>query len=230
MKYTLEAQDADAWIEYVKSEGNKTEILSYAKEEREATLIGAVYDKNGSLVFAESSKISLSPIPTYGDVTFDGDITGYSVCLFIWEDVNSLVPAGIKGSSKSFAGKKNAEITFVSQEPESQNGKMNTIDKDTSTVWASNGEAEIVLDIGEVMPLERVRLAFAKYNDARYIPFEVWTSEDCDTWDLVYKGRSVPFSGEFMEFLTTNSARYVKLKVFGNTVSGWSSVSEIEIY
>lgn len=231
LTYSLTVPKADAAVQIVSVEGKNVKYLAYDKDENEGVIIGAAYNEQGALVFAEiGDKISLSQTPRYGDFTFDKSIDGYKAGLFIWGNTGSLTPVSISAKTAS-AVKKLVPVSVVaSQEPESNNPAKNSCDGNTATVWASNGEQNIVYDLGGVCKITGINIAFVKYNDARYIPYEVYVSEDNVSFETVYKGNSVPYSGDFIKFITNKTGRYVKVVVKGNTVSGWSSLSEVEIY
>lgn len=230
LKYSFTTAKADACVQIVSVEGKNVKYLAYDKAEGDAVLIGAAYDENGSLVFAESEAITLSATPEYGDFTFTKSVDGYKVGLFIWEKVNNLVPIGLKDKTSSVTKKLVPVSVTASQEPESNNPAKNSCDGNLATVWASNGEQSIVYDLGDVYNITGINVAFAKYDDARYIPYEVYVSDDNVNFETVFKGNSIPQSGDFMKFITNKTGRYVKVRVKGNTTSGWSSLSEVEIY
>lgn len=230
LSYYLTAQKGDAWVQVVSAENKNVKYLAYDKQEQDAVLIGAAYDEDGTLLFAESEEITLSATPQYGDFTFTKSVDGYRVGLFIWEKANNLVPIGLNDKTASVIRKLVSVSVVASQEPEASNPAKNSYDGNQATVWASNGEQNIVYDLGGIYNITGINVAFAKYDDARYIPYEVYVSEDNINWEVIFKGNSIPYSGDFMKFITNKTARYVKVIVKGNTVSGWSSLSEVEIY
>ena len=230
LSYSFTTAKADACVQIVSVEGKNVKYLAYDKSEDDAVLIGAAYDENGSLVFAESEEISLSATPEYGDFAFTKSVDGCKVALFIWDKTNKLVPIGLKDKTSAVTKKLVPSAVTASQEPEQSNPAKNSCDGNLSTVWASNGEQNIVYDLGDVYNITGINVAFAKYDDARYIPYEVYVSEDNVNFETVFKGNSIPQSGDFMKFITNKTGRYVKVVVKGNTTSGWSSLSEVEIY
>ncbi len=232
LTYTLTTRKADAMVQFVSAEGNKVKYLAYDASGAEGVLVGAAYDENGALVFAESESVSLSSIPEYGEMTFSRSTDGYRIGLFIWEKTNSLIPIGLGDKTYSAVRKLTPVSIWASAEPEANNPAKNVVDGNTSTVWASQGVNNIVLDLGEEFKLSEIKLAFAKYSDERVIPFTLSVSSDNSSWTTVYSGNSIPYSGDYMDFyiLPDEGMRYVKLEVEGNTISGWSSVSEIAVY
>ncbi|MBR5535294.1 MAG: Ig-like domain-containing protein [Clostridia bacterium] len=229
LKYSYTTPKATAAVQIISQEGKNVKYLAYDKDEGEGVLIGAVYDKDDCLLFTESKKITLSAVPQYGDFTFTKSTDGCKAGLFIWDKVNSLNPLGIKDKTKLATGKI-APVSFIAtDEPESNNSAGNSCDGKLSTVWASKGEQNIVYDLGDVCTITGINVAFTKYADARYIPYEVYVSEDNVNYQAVFKGNSIPYSGDFMKHITNKKARYVKVVVKGNTISGWSSLAEVEI-
>jgi len=120
----------------------------------------------------------------------------------------------------------------VSQEPEPENNGRNAYDGNKSTFWASEGQQNIVLDLGSAKNVTGVGVAFRLYEDDRTIPFRVFISTDKSNWTKIYEGKSVPRSNEFIwaSLPQATSVRYVKVECDGNSVSGWTSLAEVEIY
>ncbi len=230
LTYTLTTKKGDASVQVVSAEDKKVKYLAYSKNGGEGVIIGAAYDKNGALVFAESEKITLSDTPENGEFTFSRSVEGYSVGLFIWEKTNSLIPVGLSDRTSSAIKKLVPVSITASQEPEGNNPAKNSCDGNMATGWTSNGEQNIVYDLGDICTVTGVNIAFFKYDDARYIPYEIQLSEDNASYETVFKGNSIPLSGDFMKFITNKNARYVKVIVKGSTASGWSNVTEVQIY
>ena len=230
--YTLTAPKASCAVNVVSVEGNNITYLGYDKDESSGMLIAAAYDENDVLVFCESEPVSLSKTPEYNSVEFNRSFDGYRVGLFYWAKLSSLVPLGVKDVTDGKIGKLKAVNIAATAEPEAQNPAKNAVDGNKATVWTSQGTNSIVLDMGGSKLIGLIKVAFMKYADDRHIPFMVTVSDDNINYETVYLGNSVPESGEYMYFyvLPNKNGRYVKLEVYGNTVSGWNSVSEIEVY
>ena len=120
-------------------------------------------------------------------------------------------------------------VTF-SQQPEANNPGRNAFDGNTASVWASQNAADAVIDLGKKIPVSEVGVQFMLYQDDRTIPFSVAISDDKSAWTTVFTGSSKAMSGDMLYVPVGKEARYVKVGVEGNTVSGWSSVSEIAVY
>lgn len=230
LNYTLTTAKADSAVQIVSCEGNSVKYLAYDKNEGNGVLIGAAYDENGALAFAESEEVGFTALPEYGEFTFDRSINGYKIGLYLWTEKNSLVPMGLSDKTAAVVKKLAPVAVAASQEPEANNPAKNSCDGDKATIWTSNGVQNIVYDLGGMYTIAGVNVAFAEYTDERYIPFEIYVSEDNIEWSKVYSGNSVVRSGGFMKFNANKVGRYVKVVVKGNTVSGWSSLGEVEIY
>lgn len=232
LAYTVTLEQSDGRAEIINTRDKTVKFVAYDKNSDEGELIGAAYNSEGALVFAESlGHISLLPVPYMYDALFTKSVNDYVIGLFVWNK-SGITPVIGTEKTPGTSGKIDAAAFAASSEPEAQNPAINACDGDLSTCWASQGTADIIFDLGNAYAVTETRLAFIKYNDKRIIPFTVSASEDGESWEIIYKGNSVPFNGDFMDFYLPNPAlcRYVKLTVEGNTVSGWSSVSEFEIY
>ncbi|MCH5187205.1 MAG: discoidin domain-containing protein [Oscillospiraceae bacterium] len=192
-----------------------------------ALLIGALYGPDGTLEEVKSAAVENLPRAT--EITFDKDIAGHEIKLFMWNSKAGLVP--LAPSFEAEIVKLDIASAVASSEPEPQNPAKNSYDGDLSTFWASEKEQNIVYDLGQEHTVMAVSVAFAKYDDDRTIPFKVSVSTDKVSWTEVYSGSSIPRSGDFMNFAAKGeAARYVKIDVSGNTRSHWTSLAEVEVY
>ncbi len=123
-----------------------------------------------------------------------------------------------------------ASMVNASQTPESQNHAGNVVDNNKSTVWASQGEAFVVIDLGAEKALSTVGVAMKLYEDDRTIPYKIEVSKDGSTYSEIWSGNSEMFSDDTKYVSTSESARYIRVTAYGNTVSGWNSVAEVEVY
>ncbi len=143
------------------------------------------------------------------------------------------VASGSNTTSTTATGTKvavNASSCKFSQEPEAANPGRNAFDGNAGTVWASQNQANAVIDLGKSVDVTCVGVQFKLYEDDRTIPFSISVSDDNAAWTTTFNGASTPMSGAMVFAPVGKKARYVKVEVMGNTVSGWSSVSEIEVY
>lgn len=150
-----------------------------------------------------------------------------SVEVYVWDEMEPVVPHSESGE---LIRKLPIEGFTASAEPEANNAAENSCDGKRSTVWAAQGVQNIVYDLGKVCTLRNIDVAFFKYDDERYIPFEVYVSEDNAAWSLVHEGNSPIKSDEFVSIDARIDGRYIKVVVKGNTVNGWSRISEVEIH
>ncbi len=232
VKYTLTLPKGDAAMYVLSAEGNKVTFFGYDKNEESGVVIGAAYDKNGALVFADDKEITLSELPGYQTVEFDRSFDGYKVGLFYWTKTNSLVPLGLNDMTEAPIGKLKPVAVTATAEPEANNPAVNAVDGNMDTLWTSQGVHSIVLDMGKTVKLNAVKLAFRKYEDDRITPFTVFVSEDNVNWEVVYNGHTVPYSGDFMTFYVKGGkvGRYVRVEGRGHSVAGWNAITEIEVY
>ncbi len=230
LKYSVAAVKAESFVQYVSSEGKRVTFLGYDESESEGVLVAAAYNKDGALAFSEAKPVSLTNTLTESTINFNRSFDGYRVGLFYWSKLNNLSPIGLKGMAPAPVGKLNPVSFSVTAEPEANNPGKNALDGNLSTAWTSQGTHSITLDFGNVKTISKVKLAFMKYDDERYIPFTVYSSEDGENYEVIYSGNSVVKSGDYMTFVTNKTARYVKLEARGNTTSGWNSVTEFEVY
>ena len=118
----------------------------------------------------------------------------------------------------------------ASQTPEANNHAGNLIDNNKSSVWASQGEAFVVIDLGSEKTLATVGVAMKLYEDDRTIPYMIEVSKDGSSYAEIWSGNSEMFSDATQYVSTSEKARYVRVTAYGNTVSGWNSIAEIEVY
>ena len=123
-----------------------------------------------------------------------------------------------------------ASMLNASQTPESNNHAGNLIDNNKSSVWASQGEAFVVIDLGSEKTLATIGVAMKLYEDDRTIPYMIEVSKDGSSYAEIWSGNSEMFSDATQYVSTSEKARYVRVTAYGNTVSGWNSVAEIEVY
>ncbi|MCD8049410.1 MAG: discoidin domain-containing protein, partial [Clostridia bacterium] len=117
-----------------------------------------------------------------------------------------------------------------SQQPEAANPGANAFDGNSSTLWSSQNQAYVVIDLGATTGITCVGVQFKLYEDSRTIPYSIYVSDDNSSWTQVFNGSSVALSNATLYATVNQNARYVKVQFEGNTVSGWSSVTEIEVY
>ncbi len=150
--------------------------------------------------------------------------------VFVWDGFNFIKPIIDYVPGGEIVRRLEIQGFTASNEPEANNPAINSFDNDKTTSWSSLGVQNIVYDLSEVYALRRIRVMFFKYDDDRYIPYEVYASKDCENWSLLQTGNSPVKSDEFVEVDTSIDARFVKIVVKGNSFNGWNRISEVEIY
>lgn len=170
---------------------------------------------------------------------FDDEIVSLGADINAKNDVNVLtivdnrLSEGKKQLKETeYSGTKyTVEAVWASQEPESENIAANTIDEQSGTKWAAEGEADITWDLGDVKVCGFINLSFANGNIRKQI-FDLYTSEDGISWTKRFSGMSsgVTESAEAFDLGNCN-ARYVRLNSHGSTgTSQWISLTNAEIY
>ncbi|MGM9551752.1 MAG: discoidin domain-containing protein [Clostridia bacterium] len=123
-----------------------------------------------------------------------------------------------------------SNMLTASQTPEAENHAGNLVDGNKQTVWASQNEANVVIDLGSAKTLSSVGVAMKMYDDTRTIPYKIEVSTDGASYTEIWSGDSDPQTDTTKYVSTSASARYIKITAYGNTVSGWNSVAEVEVY
>lgn len=117
----------------------------------------------------------------------------------------------------------------ASDVPEVANIPDMTFDGDLITRWAAEGQQWIEYDLGEVVPINCVMLAFMN-GSARKAFFSIELSEDGKNYNSVFDGSSSGTIDGFENYsFSQEDARYVRINVKGNSVNLWNSLCEISI-
>ncbi len=142
--------------------------------------------------------------------------------------------AGVNGTVvNSAVGTKvalTAAMLKASQTPEAENHAGNLVDGNKMTVWASQNQADVVIDLGAKKNLSSVGVAMKMYDDQRTIPYDIEISTDGSSYTKVWSGNSEPQTDTTKYVSFSAEARYVRITAYGNTVSGWNSIGEVEVY
>ncbi len=123
-----------------------------------------------------------------------------------------------------------SSMLTASQTPEAENHAGNLVDGNKMTVWASQNEANVVVDLGAAKTISCIGVAMKMYEDTRTIPYKIEVSADGISYSEVWSGDSEQMTDTTKYVSTSASARYVKITAYGNTVSGWNSIAEVEVY
>lgn len=130
-------------------------------------------------------------------------------------------------------------VIRVAASSDDGNVPSNTIDGDFQTRWSAlstgdlgNREPQwIEFDLGAEQKLHYMKIAYASGN-VRKSFFDMEISMDGQNWTRVMQ--NVESSGMTLGFETyelgERNARFVRLIGYGNSSSGWNSVTEVEIY
>src|SRR6266571_574555 len=108
---------------------------------------------------------------------------------------------------------------------------QNTLDKSLATRWSAQGDGQwIQYDIGALTALNRLGIAWY-LGDSRVASFDIAVSLDAVTWTKVFSGQS---SGTTLQpelyTLPTAAGRYVRIVGHGNSLSAWTSITEVVIF
>lgn len=125
------------------------------------------------------------------------------------------------------------QIAIVGAEASEDDGNIptNVFDGDESTRWSSANDQWITIDLGEVKEFNT--LAMMLYgNDGRRLDYEIYTSEDNETFtlasdDLLSAG--VTSGWEYTQFKKAK-ARYIRLTCHGSTIVPYNSIVEMRVY
>lgn len=115
----------------------------------------------------------------------------------------------------------------------------NVIDGSFDTRWSALSEGEIgsrspqylTFDLGSVYALHYAKIAYYSGNIRKSF-FDLQVSVDGENWfDVLTDVETSGMTSGFESYeLSENIARYVRLVGYGNSSSGWNSVTEVEIY
>lgn len=120
-------------------------------------------------------------------------------------------------------------ITKVTSSADNGNVAMNTIDGNSATRWAAEGDHWIKYYLDTITAVKSIKIAW--YNgDQRKASFDIQTSLDGSTWTTVFSGTSSGTTSGFESYnITPATARYVRIVGHGNNLNNWNSITELEI-
>lgn len=116
--------------------------------------------------------------------------------------------------------------------PQTENGAENTMDGDLKSYWACDTKGGYIsFELPEAVMYSGVSMAFIA-GDKRKAYFDIEVSEDGNNWTQVYKDGET--SGTTLELeryeFTPIKGRFIRIKGYGNSISEWFSLSEVEIH
>ena len=87
----------------------------------------------------------------------------------------------------------------------------------------------VIYDLGEVKDINCVGLSWYLGNE-REAEFEIYVSDDNETWEKVYSGFSTGKTTELENYdISGTKARYVKVQGMSST-NGWISITEMKVF
>jgi len=125
-----------------------------------------------------------------------------------------------------------SRITPVTVTASTHDGNVpeNTLDGNRSTRWSAEGEQWIAYDLGSLTEVAALTIAWYQ-GHLRASYFNIELSVDGSTWKKVFEGTSAGNTNELELFpFESDTARYVRINGFGNTLNRWNSIAEVHIY
>lgn len=134
-----------------------------------------------------------------------------------------------------------SKLPVVNVEASEHDGNLpeNVVDGSFDTRWSAQSQGDLgsrtgqylTLDLGGIYQVDYAKIAYYSGN-IRQSFFDLRVSIDGEHWtDVLTDAES---SGQTLDFetyeLSGSIARYVQLVGYGNSSSGWNSVTEVEIY
>ena len=103
-------------------------------------------------------------------------------------------------------------------------------DNDQNTRWSNQGFGSwIRLDLGGVKKICSIDIAWYRGNE-RTNTFDIATSSDGSTFTTIGSEKSKGTSSALEKYdIGDSQARYVQIKVTGNSLNDWISISEIDV-
>jgi F5/8 type C domain len=119
---------------------------------------------------------------------------------------------------------------IVASAAEIENPASNAIDGKLSTRWSADGDGQwLRLDLGQVMPINTVQIAWYK-GSSRQAVFDLQVSSDNKNYSTVIAKRSSGTSSDLEAYAFTSlKARFVRVIGHGNSENAFISVNEIRV-
>ena len=115
---------------------------------------------------------------------------------------------------------------------QSPNVPARVLDGNLSTRWSGFGDpVNLYLDLGAVATIDYLKIAFFK-GDQRTSSFQIYTRVGTSgPWNLVGTKTSNGRTTARQTFDVRNSSgRYVRFRGTGNSINGWNSLTEVEVW
>ncbi|MEJ7730574.1 MAG: discoidin domain-containing protein [Polyangiaceae bacterium] len=120
-------------------------------------------------------------------------------------------------------------VVTVSASGDDGNEPENAIDGNSSTRWSSLGKGQwLRLDLGTAQEIEGAEIAWYKGKE-RTNNFVLETSNNGTSWTQSLSAKSSGKTAGAEGYAFTSTARYVRVKVNGNSDNDWASISEITV-
>src|SRR5438128_758542 len=106
-----------------------------------------------------------------------------------------------------------------------------TLDNNLATRWSAQGDGQwIRYDLGALAAIDHLDIAWY-LGDTRIASFDIQVSLDTVNWTKVFSGQS---SGQTLQLeryaFPTTAGRYVRIVGHGNSLSAWTSITEVAIF
>ncbi len=102
------------------------------------------------------------------------------------------------------------------------------VDGDMQTAWAIENSGEAIFDLGDLVELNSVSIAFLKGATRKQI-FGIYISEDGNEYKEIFNGKASGKTTDFETYEIKDKARFVKITLGGHTNGGgWNNTSEIK--
>lgn len=187
--------------------------------------VEAKVDESKYTVSVEKTNLTANDVVWKIKVTDKNDPTNYNTYI-VCNPPYVVAPEPIDVSKL-----KKLSVASVRASDDDGNVPSNTIDGDKSTRWSSQGESTITFELDGSYSINCVGLSFMD-GDKRAGYFDLEFSEDGKKWTNVAPDCESSGKTLDMEYYETNNARakYVRIHGYGNSMNGWNSITEVEIY
>ncbi|MBQ4526473.1 MAG: discoidin domain-containing protein [Clostridia bacterium] len=127
-------------------------------------------------------------------------------------------------------GLDNIGISKVNASTDDGNVPENTFDGDLETRWSAEGNQWISFELAKSAELNCVAIAFYE-GHKRMAYFDLQVSDDGKTWKTVNETESTGNTSDYEYYSLGNTkAKYIRFVGYGNSKSGWNSISEVQIF
>ena len=173
----------------------------------------------GEVTISEAQELPGAAIVT---VQQDGKADSYYIISFKVQPLLDSEPEG--------AQRLTLRNVTASDEPQAENPAVHSIDNDYETRWAASGEQWIMYELDGTRTVDSFMTAWIS-GDERLEYFDMQVSMDGQEWTTLFSGESSgETAGPECYMVEPTSARYVRIKVHGNSTSSWNSLAEFAVY